>query len=470
MLPCVLQDRDEFRRERKAITRTGQIKTEGARHEKDDRHALDDRTRYVLGWTNEAKVAALSRQAASLDRRIAAGRRLLDEIRGEQKQLREREGTPADPGLPDSGSDWRPLTIEIHRREQEHRSLESASDLLRTLSEQLASVEARLAQADGELQSARSDNAVAADKRGTAAGMLADARTLLAAMPEEAKARYFPALEAMREASASTAPVERRQPPGRHARVASGRRDRGQGLGGCARHHAPCAVQERLAVETSEVDVTSTRGEYRVMLELRADACRASKALQELLNENTIARSELRPQLNRERQEIPSARNDQPDRSAIDYKPGRTRLLASRPDVEVRDFVAACGLHEGALTGSDDEQIPKQVSPVKGDHRAVSRREGQTSGTRWTAVPTCHGVRISLPTAREDDSRTSLQGFGMQSAAEGKARVQVLAAAGLPVSAGVGEQRSRAFARGEEEAFGRARTNRPLRPGAVPQR
>ena len=35
---------DQFRREPKAVTRAGQIKG-GERHEKDDRHAIDDRSR-----------------------------------------------------------------------------------------------------------------------------------------------------------------------------------------------------------------------------------------------------------------------------------------------------------------------------------------------------------------------------------------------------------------------------------------
>ena len=50
---------DQFRREPQAITRAGQIKGKGERHEKDDRHAVGDRSRYVLGWSNERKIEAL---------------------------------------------------------------------------------------------------------------------------------------------------------------------------------------------------------------------------------------------------------------------------------------------------------------------------------------------------------------------------------------------------------------------------
>jgi len=56
------ENMDQFRREQHAITRNGQLKAGGERHEKDDRRTIDDRTTYVLGWSNDAKIAALTRQ------------------------------------------------------------------------------------------------------------------------------------------------------------------------------------------------------------------------------------------------------------------------------------------------------------------------------------------------------------------------------------------------------------------------
>ena len=53
---------DQFRRELRAITRAGQIKGGNQRHEKDDRHKITDRTKYVLGWSNDAKIALLANQ------------------------------------------------------------------------------------------------------------------------------------------------------------------------------------------------------------------------------------------------------------------------------------------------------------------------------------------------------------------------------------------------------------------------
>jgi uncharacterized protein YPO0396 len=50
---------EQFRREPNAVTAQGQVKSGGRRHEKDDRHSLADRTRYVLGFSNLRKIEAL---------------------------------------------------------------------------------------------------------------------------------------------------------------------------------------------------------------------------------------------------------------------------------------------------------------------------------------------------------------------------------------------------------------------------
>ena len=58
---------EEFRSQRRAVTREGQVRS-GDRHEKDDRHRVDDPRRWVLGWVNERKIAALRTELADLER------------------------------------------------------------------------------------------------------------------------------------------------------------------------------------------------------------------------------------------------------------------------------------------------------------------------------------------------------------------------------------------------------------------
>ncbi len=58
-------DLAEFRAQRKAVTREGQVRS-GDRHEKDDRYRVDDARRWVLGWANERKISALRSDLAEL--------------------------------------------------------------------------------------------------------------------------------------------------------------------------------------------------------------------------------------------------------------------------------------------------------------------------------------------------------------------------------------------------------------------
>lgn len=57
---------EEFRSLTKAVTREGQVRA-GERHEKDDRHGIDDPRRWALGWANETKIAALRADLDALD-------------------------------------------------------------------------------------------------------------------------------------------------------------------------------------------------------------------------------------------------------------------------------------------------------------------------------------------------------------------------------------------------------------------
>lgn len=60
---------DEFQQADRAITPQGQLKHSRSHHEKDDRHKVDDRRNYVLGWDNRAKLRQLELDRDNLQRR-----------------------------------------------------------------------------------------------------------------------------------------------------------------------------------------------------------------------------------------------------------------------------------------------------------------------------------------------------------------------------------------------------------------
>lgn len=152
---CMTQE--QFRRETRAMTMAGQIKDPTGRHEKDDRHRIDDRGRYVLGWSNMAKIAALEGQARNLEIKTAEIKSQIDELKAERAALQERLGTLArlEEFSQFEDLDWPSVASMIAKLEEELRTLESASDLLRELTEQLKQIEAVLKTIEEDLKQAQ---------------------------------------------------------------------------------------------------------------------------------------------------------------------------------------------------------------------------------------------------------------------------------------------------------------------------
>jgi uncharacterized protein YPO0396 len=73
-----------FRSAPRAVTREGQVKHNTMRHEKNDRYPVNDRSRWVLGFDNKAKLALFQEKAAVLGGRIGV-------IEEEQKKVNAEE-------------------------------------------------------------------------------------------------------------------------------------------------------------------------------------------------------------------------------------------------------------------------------------------------------------------------------------------------------------------------------------------
>jgi uncharacterized protein YPO0396 len=393
---------DQFRRETVAITRAGQIKGKGERHEKDDRHRIDDRARYVLGWSNDAKIAALEKLGHDLEARIQALAIELGRRQDEEKRLEERLGHLQQLAVYDTfrDLDWRPLVVEIERLEAERRQLEAASDLLRTLQQQLAALERDMDAAERELDQQKTLHTEARLKREQALELAAACDAVLAATPHEVKEERFPRLEALRVEAlgAHTLTVEscdNREKDLRdelQARIDAA----DKALARLAERivRAMEAYRKDNPLETQEADASvAAAAEYRSMLErLRSDDLpRFERRFKELLNENTIREvANFQSQLGRERQTI-KERIELINRSLhdIDYNDGRYILLEpnASADPEIRDFqqeLRACT--EGALTGSDDEAYSEaKFLQVKTIIERFRGRQGSAElDRRWT--------------------------------------------------------------------------------------
>ncbi|XHH29613.1 SbcC/MukB-like Walker B domain-containing protein [Xanthomonas euroxanthea] len=75
----------------RAITREGQVKHPGDRYEKDDRHAVNDRKRWLLGHDNRDKLKVFEREAQTLAQRIAGCDADVAALRKQREQDQERQ-------------------------------------------------------------------------------------------------------------------------------------------------------------------------------------------------------------------------------------------------------------------------------------------------------------------------------------------------------------------------------------------
>ena len=466
---------EQFRREPKAITRAGQTKG-GERHEKDDRHRLDDRSRYVLGWSNAAKLDALQTKARVLEARLGQTGAKIAELQKTQRELAERNSC-LDKLVEFRDFrelDWRSLALEVSRLQDELQVLKVSSDLLQTLTQRLAELEATLADTGTRLDDQRERRARTAQKISDAQALRSDTEALQRdAAVDAATTAQLMALQAEHGAHALT--VESCDARERELRdvlqkaIDAEVRRASQLLEKIIA--AMRAFNTTYMLETQEIDVSvASAGEYRALLQQLAadDLPRFEGKFKALLNENTINEvANFNAQLNREEATIREriTRINQ-SLTQIDYNPERFIVLEAQAttDAEVRDFksdLTACLDH--TLSGDDAQYSEARFLKIKALIERLRGREGQTEhDRRWTAKVT--DVRNRCVFAASERWRLDRREHEHYSDSGGKSGGQkeklayTILAASLAYQFGLvmGETRSRSFRFVViDEAFGR---------------
>lgn len=475
---CATQE--QFRRETRAITRAGQIKAPGERHEKDDRHRLDDRSRYVLGWTNTAKIAALETQQRTLEARLGelAGRiGKLDQQRKEnQQQLETLSEMRAFTEFQDI--DWQSLAMEIAELQEEKRKLESASDVLKQLTERLTALRGERADTETKLTEKSRDLGATQARREAAEGLRDQTMALIDSSGQASDLLYFERLDVIRSEALGEHQLTIESCDNRERDMRDWLQTRIDGEDQKLKRlrdkiiQAMAAYKEEFKLDTAEVDASIEAAfEYRNMLaNLQADDLpRFEARFKELLNENTIREvANFQSQLARERETIKERiAHINESLTQIDYNPGRYIVLEAQPasDADIRDFqteLRACT--EGTLTGSDDTQYSEaKFLQVKQIIERLRGREGQSEqDRRWAAKVT--DVRNWFVFAaserwREDDSEHEhYSDSGGKSGGQKEKLAYTILAASLAYQFGLewGAVRSRSFRFVViDEAFGR---------------
>ncbi|MFA7665852.1 MAG: ATP-binding protein [Burkholderiaceae bacterium] len=471
-------DTEQFRREARAITRAGQIKDPSGRHEKDDRLRIDERSRYVLGWSNAAKLRALREQRERLQRRLGE---VGESIAAAQQSRRQRQGrlealAKLEVFSRYSEIDWQGPAREIARLAEERDRLKAASDTLRELERQLAALRERLQGIDSELGETQG-------RRGEIRGK-----------HETAQAQHALALESLAQATLDDALLHRldgwrAEALGEHQLTVESSDNREQDvrnwlqdrIDGADRRlsrlteriiDAMRGFKEAFKAETAEIDVSlPALPEFGRLMDglQRDDLPRFEARFKELLNVNTINEiANFNAQLARERETI-KERVEVINQSlqAIDYNRGRYIRLLAQPstDAEIRDFqqdLRACT--EGALSGSEDEQYSEaKFLQVKAIIDRFRGREGLAEADRrWMQKVTDvrNGFLFSASERwREDDTEHEhYSDSGGKSGGQKEKLAYTVLAASLAYQFGLewGAVRSRSFRFVViDEAFGR---------------
>jgi uncharacterized protein YPO0396 len=189
---------DRFRAAVRAVTREGQLKHGGGRHEKDDRRAVGDRSNYVLGWSNVQKLEALLARASSLQRRQTTLRATIDQLKAEQDALTNRRERLAKLDVFTSWDelDWRSTATTIANLQAERARIEQQSRELADVARQIEKLEAAV-DASGERRRELDRRlAVVDDKLGTGGAELAEAEDLIATVDMVALTDVFVRLDA----------------------------------------------------------------------------------------------------------------------------------------------------------------------------------------------------------------------------------------------------------------------------------
>jgi uncharacterized protein YPO0396 len=396
----------DFRRSPKAITRAGQFKDPNGRHEKDDRHRIDDRSRFVLGWSNQRKIDALLSRAEVLAAQIAA-------LAAEQDLAKKSQDTTITRGQVLHGLDqtrefaeidWQAVVNNVEDLKRERDALAAASAELTRLDAELTKVREELSAAekemvvllknigaaDGRLRQAQRDRSEAGEvlaeaEYGAAQELFAGITELLARLKHEPPA----AAEACDRAERLAGEDITRRIDSRGTR-------RGALAGKIV--SAMGAFRRDYPAETSELDDSpeSAAGYRELHKRLTEDDLpRFQEQFKTYLNQNTIRDiATFQSQLNRQA-EIIKDRIETINASLVDvdYNPGRfiKLLYLNTPHQEIKDFRAelrACT--DDAVSGSDSDQYSEQkfmqVSHIIERFRG---REGQTDADRkWTRFVT----------------------------------------------------------------------------------
>lgn len=178
-----------FKKHQRALTREGLVRHGKTRHEKDDRHRVDDRRYWVLGFDNRDKLALYQRQARELAQKIESLRRELDQLQTLEDRRAERAlHCQTLVNLQWEEIDVTPLIERIAAIETQLDEIRRGNQALQQIQERIAAARGRLRQAEKAVQTLAVDRREVAkeiEARTTELIKLTESAPLQALTPEQ---------------------------------------------------------------------------------------------------------------------------------------------------------------------------------------------------------------------------------------------------------------------------------------------
>lgn len=134
---------EEFKKARFALTMEGQIKTQGRRHQKDDRHSIHDRRYYVLGFSNKEKIALIQKELERLDKDRRAQHTVVEQLISDRETVIHKRGAAKNLLVVDNFKDIDCLYYEdrVNKQKAVIRSLKGHSNILARLDREVKELE-----------------------------------------------------------------------------------------------------------------------------------------------------------------------------------------------------------------------------------------------------------------------------------------------------------------------------------------
>jgi len=390
----------QFQTEHRAVTREGQVRS-GDRHEKDDRTRADDPRTWLLGWSNESKIAALTQQLTEQQTELLD---LQEQLKPLQARLQELEEQTTALAKLEEYTDWAELDwAEAHERAEaarvERERLLAGSTRLAEIERRLSENESATLSGAEELRKLSSRVAVLEDRSRRAENALALAHAEVQAHDPDELDRHRAAYPGLETRIGGGRPAD---PDTCDRAAADLTHDLQAGIDRVSREIGGYAtsllqymteVRRRWPEATTEMDVSvEARGDYRAFRDRVAtdDLPAFESEFKRQLNTNTIRElAAFNNWLRRQADEI-HGRVDRINEAlgTIDYSPGRYITLVPERTVnqEVQAFRTDLrNATSDSLAADDDHYSEQRFLEVQRIIERFRTRDGHAEADKaWT--------------------------------------------------------------------------------------